>query len=89
MADPFQRTTDSGGRFGQLLRSRRTVTFSAIEELFAHAVADALGKAARLVPNLHWFEVVHTAGHVQDGSVDGWHVVVRAGLSEEDLMAGA
>ena len=53
------------------------------------AVSDALAKATRLVPNLHWFEVVHTAGHVQEGGVQGWHVVVRAGLSEEDLTAGA
>lgn len=53
------------------------------------AVSDALDKAHKLVPNLHWFEVVHTAGHVERGGVKGWHVVVRAGLSEEDLTAGA
>ncbi len=53
------------------------------------AVADALQRAALVVPKLHWFEVVHMAGHVEEGRLTGWHVVVRAGLAAEDLTTGA
>ena len=47
------------------------------------AVADALAKATVAIPSLHWFELTHLAGYVEEGEAKGWHVILRAGVSPE------
>jgi flavin-binding protein dodecin len=47
------------------------------------AVADALAKASRVIPELHWFELIQTAGYVENGKRTGWHVCIRAGIRKE------
>ena len=47
------------------------------------AVADALAKASRVIPELHWFELIQTAGYVENGRRTGWHVCIRAGIRKE------
>jgi flavin-binding protein dodecin len=49
------------------------------------AVTHALQKATMVVPNLHWFELMQIAGHVEKDAVKDWSVVIRAGFSAEDL----
>jgi flavin-binding protein dodecin len=48
------------------------------------AVQTALAKASESVRNIHWFEVVETRGHVQDGKVAHWQVTIKAGFTLED-----
>jgi flavin-binding protein dodecin len=46
------------------------------------AVADALEKAAVVVPSLHWFEIAEISGYVTEGRASGWHVTLRAGIRQ-------
>ena len=47
------------------------------------AVQTALAKASESVRNIHWFEVVETRGHVEDGKVAHWQVTIKAGFTLE------
>jgi flavin-binding protein dodecin len=47
------------------------------------AVAEALAKATVAIPSLHWFELMHIAGYVEEGQTRGWHVTLQAGVSPE------
>ena len=44
------------------------------------AVENALTKAADNIRNIDWFEMVETRGHVQDGKIAHWQVVVKVGF---------
>jgi dodecin len=44
------------------------------------AVANAIAKASDSVRNIDWFEVVETRGHVVDGKVSHWQVVIKVGF---------
>jgi len=47
------------------------------------AVSEAIAKATVAIPSLHWFELTHIAGYVEEGQAKGWHVTLRAGVSPE------
>jgi flavin-binding protein dodecin len=47
------------------------------------AVSTAIAKANESVRNMHWFEVVETRGHIQDGKVAHWQVTVKVGFTLE------
>jgi dodecin len=44
------------------------------------AVENALAKAAESIRNIDWFEVAETRGHVVDGKIEHWQVVLKAGF---------
>jgi len=44
------------------------------------AVENALAKAAETLHNMDWFEVQETRGHIVDGKVAHWQVVVKVGF---------
>jgi len=44
------------------------------------AIENAIAKAAETLNNIDWFEVVETRGHVVDGKVGHWQVVVKVGF---------
>lgn len=48
------------------------------------AVGTAIAKASSSVRNIHWFEVVETRGHVEDGKVAHWQVTIKVGFTLED-----
>ena len=48
------------------------------------AVRAAIGKAAKTVHAMHWFEVVQTRGHIEDGGVKHWQVVIKVGFRLDD-----
>jgi len=48
------------------------------------AVASALAKAAKTVRNMHWFEVIETRGHIDDGKIAHWQVTIKVGFTLED-----
>ena len=49
------------------------------------AIRVALAKASTTLRNLHWFEVVETRGHVEEGKVMHWQVTVKVGMRIEHI----
>lgn len=45
------------------------------------AIQTAINRAGHTVRNLRWFEVVQTRGHVEDGKVRHYQVVLKAGFT--------
>ncbi len=48
------------------------------------AVENALAHASKSIRNMDWFEVVETRGHIVDGKVGHWQVVLKVGFRLED-----
>ncbi len=48
------------------------------------AVRTAIAKASQTVRNLRWFEVLETRGHIENGQVAHWQVVLKLGFTLED-----
>jgi flavin-binding protein dodecin len=47
------------------------------------AIRAAIARAAKTVRGMHWFEVVETRGHIEDGAVKYWQVTIRVGFTLE------
>ncbi len=47
------------------------------------AVSRAIAKASETVRNIHWFSVIETRGHVEDGKVAHWQVTLKVGFTLE------
>ncbi|GAB4354725.1 MAG: dodecin family protein [Methylohalobius crimeensis] len=48
------------------------------------AIRGAVERASQTLHNLNWFEVVETRGHIQDGKVAHFQVVLKIGFRLED-----
>lgn len=48
------------------------------------AIRAAISRAGRSLRNLRWFEVLQTRGHVENGEVSHFQVVIKAGFTLED-----
>ncbi len=48
------------------------------------AVERAIGRAAKTVRNMRWFEVTDTRGHIENGKIGHWQVSLRIGFTLED-----
>lgn len=48
------------------------------------AIQNAIGRAAKTLRNLQWFEVTDTRGHIKDGKIEFWQVTIKAGFKLED-----
>ncbi len=48
------------------------------------AILAAIAKAAKTVRGMHWFEVIETRGHIEDGALKHWQVSIRVGFTLED-----
>jgi flavin-binding protein dodecin len=48
------------------------------------AIRAALTKAGKTMRNMHWFEVVDTRGHIENGEVAHWQVTIKVGFTLED-----
>lgn len=48
------------------------------------AVQNALGRAAKTVRNMRWFEVTETRGHVEDNKINHWQVTVKIGFTLDE-----
>jgi dodecin len=48
------------------------------------AIQNALAKAAKTLHNLEWFQVAETRGHVQNGKVAHYQVVLKVGFRLDD-----
>jgi flavin-binding protein dodecin len=47
------------------------------------AIQTAIKHADQTLRNLHWFEVVQTRGHIENGTVRHYQVVLKAGFTLE------
>jgi flavin-binding protein dodecin len=47
------------------------------------AIRTAIRRADQTLRNLRWFEVIQTRGHVQNGEVRHYQVVLKAGFTLE------
>jgi dodecin len=48
------------------------------------AIRNAVEDAAKTLRNIHWFEVVETRGHVENGKVQHFQVTVKIGFTLDD-----
>jgi len=48
------------------------------------AIANAIAKASKSVRNLNWFQVMETRGHIEDGKVGHYQVVLKIGFQLDD-----
>jgi flavin-binding protein dodecin len=48
------------------------------------AVSNALAKAKTTVRNMRWLEVTQIRGHIEDGSLAHWQVMLRIGFTLDD-----
>ena len=48
------------------------------------AIRNALERASATLHNLEWFEVCETRGHIKDGKVAHWQVVLKVGMRLDD-----
>lgn len=44
------------------------------------AIENALARASESIRNMDWFEVQETRGHIVDGKVAHWQVVIKVGF---------
>lgn len=44
------------------------------------AIQNAISEASKSLEHLDWFEVQETRGHIKNGSVDYYQVVLKVGL---------
>jgi dodecin len=48
------------------------------------AIQTAIKRADQTLRNLRWFEVLQTRGHIENGAVHHYQVVLKAGFTLED-----
>lgn len=48
------------------------------------AIQSAIGRATQTLHNLRWFEVVQIRGHVADGRVRHYQVVLKVGFTLDE-----
>ena len=48
------------------------------------AVSNALAKAKNTVRNMRWLEVTQIRGHIEEGSLAHWQVMLRIGFTLDD-----
>ena len=53
------------------------------------AIQGAIATASKTLRNLDWFEVKEMRGHIKDGKVAHYQVVVRLGFRYDDKQPGA
>ena len=48
------------------------------------AIETAIGRAAKTLRGMHWFEVTDTRGYIQEGKVAYWQVTVKVGFTLDE-----
>lgn len=86
-APPYQNITKTDPTHQETLMS--THTYKLIELAGSspvssdEAIRNAIAKASETIKNIDWFEVVETRGHIQDGKVAHFQVVLKVGFRIE------
>jgi len=53
------------------------------------AIQRAVTRASQTLRNLRWFEVVETRGHIDEGKIQHYQVVLKIGFTIDDSTIGA
>ena len=48
------------------------------------AVHQALARASKTVRNMRWFQVSEMRGHIEEGRVAHWQIMLKVGFTLED-----
>lgn len=48
------------------------------------AIRNAVGRAAKTVHNMRWFEMVGVRGHIDNGAVAHWQVTIKIGFALDE-----
>ena len=48
------------------------------------AVSTAISKASSTLRNIEWFEIIETRGHVENGKVAHWQVLIKVSFRLEN-----
>jgi flavin-binding protein dodecin len=48
------------------------------------AIQNAVGRASKTLHGLRWFEVVEARGHIEDGRVAHYQVVIKVGFTIDE-----
>ena len=54
------------------------------EQSIEAAIQNAVGRASQTLRQIGWFEVLQTRGHVENGKVAHYQVVLKVGFTLED-----
>jgi flavin-binding protein dodecin len=54
------------------------------EQSLEDAIRNAVGRASRTLRQVGWFEVIQTRGHVENGKVAHFQVVLKVGFTLEE-----
>jgi hypothetical protein len=54
------------------------------EKNIEDAIQNAISRASRTLRQVGWFEVVQTRGHVDEGKVAHYQVILKVGFTLED-----
>jgi len=54
------------------------------ENSIEDAIQNAVGRASRTLRQVGWFEVVQTRGHVENGKIAHYQVILKVGFTLED-----
>ncbi|WP_445504966.1 dodecin [Microvirga sp. G4-2] len=53
-------------------------------ESIEDAIRTAISRASKTLRNLRWFEVLQTRGHIENGEVRHYQVVLKAGFTLDE-----
>jgi dodecin len=54
------------------------------EKSIEAAIENAVDRATRTLRQVGWFEVIQTRGHIEDGKVAHYQVILKIGFTLED-----
>ena len=54
------------------------------EKSVEDAIQNAIARASKTIREMKWFEVVQTRGHIENGTVRHYQVLLRAGFTLEE-----
>lgn len=57
------------------------------ESSIEDAVNRAVARASETIKNLRWFEIAETRGHIENGRVKHYQVLLKVGFTIEDTVA--
>ena len=53
-------------------------------ESLEHAVQNAVARASKTIRNMRWLEVQQIRGHIDEGAIQHWQVIVKIGFTLDD-----
>jgi len=48
------------------------------------AIQNAVARSSKTIRNMRWLQVVETRGHIENGKVANWQVILKIGFTLEE-----